>query len=113
HARLIRQLTLCATLAALLAGCNDGSSAPVPVKATPARTEGTAVYLLIDVSGSMNEQVPNAQGTPEQKLAIAKRAAIAVCEAVEKFAAEDPKRTLRFGIASFSSNANVIVPMDK
>src|SRR4051794_6759233 len=52
------------------------------------RKDGTAVYVLLDVSKSMENTVPNAQGRQEAKLAIAKRAAIDVCKTIAKYADE-------------------------
>ena len=60
---------LSALWAAFAVGCED--SAP-KLSANPNRKDGTAVYLLLDVSGSMSESVPNASGAMESKLAIAK-----------------------------------------
>ena len=99
---------LLVSLALLPAGC--GEDAPV-LTANPNRKDGTAVYLLLDVSGSMNESVPNATGQMEPKLAIAKRAALDVCGAVAKYAQEDKTRNIRLAVASFSDDYVVAVPM--
>ncbi|HEY4328867.1 MAG TPA: vWA domain-containing protein, partial [Phycisphaerae bacterium] len=85
----------------------------VKLHASANRKEGTAVYLLMDVSGSMSESVPNAEGAQEQKLAIAKRAAIGVAESVAKYAGEDKSRDIRLGIARFSDSFNEIIPLEK
>jgi Mg-chelatase subunit ChlD len=89
-----------------------GSHAP-KLTANASRTEGTAVYILIDVSGSMNDSVRNAAGASEKKLAIAKRAAIEACKAIAKHSDDDPKRNIRLAIASFSDDFNVNMPMGK
>ena len=96
------------SLGALTAGCGD--SAPT-LSANSSRKDGTAVYLLLDVSDSMNSTVPNASGKNEPKLAIAKRAAIGVCGAVAKYAQEDKTRNIRLAVASFSEDFVVAVPM--
>ncbi len=83
--------------------CSNSGKAP-KLTASASRTDGTAVYILIDVSGSMADSVPNAKGVQEPKIAIAKRAAIGVCTAIAKYAAEDPKRNIRLALASFSDN---------
>jgi hypothetical protein len=92
----------------LAAGCED--SAP-KLSANPNRKDGTAVYLLLDVSGSMSESVPNALGVRESKLAIAKRAAIDVCRAVAKYANEDKTRNIQLAVASFSDDYLVAAGM--
>jgi Mg-chelatase subunit ChlD len=76
------------------------------------RKDGTAVYILLDVSGSMNESVPNAAGAAEPKLALAKRAAIDACRAIAKYAAEDRTRTIRVAVASFSDDYVVASAMN-
>jgi Mg-chelatase subunit ChlD len=99
---------LTACLGVLPAGCGE----EVPkLSAHPNRKDGTAVYLLLDVSGSMAESVPNASGVPETKLTIAKRAAIDVCQAVAKYANEDEKRNIRMAVASFSDDYFVTAAM--
>jgi hypothetical protein len=103
-----------------LASCCIGSalffrtdSTPPTLTASPARTDGTAVYLLIDVSGSMSEQVSNAMGGQEAKLAIARRAAVDVCNAVAKYAGERKDFPIQLAVASFSGGVTNIVPMGK
>jgi Mg-chelatase subunit ChlD len=99
---------LMACWGALAVGCGD--SAP-KLSVRPNRKDGTAVYLLLDVSGSMSESVSNTSGAMESKLGIAKRAAIDVCRAVAKYAGEDKTRTIRLGVASFSDDYQVTVGM--
>ncbi len=104
--------TLVALIAtAFLAACEDSS--PTTLTATPTRTDGTAVYLLIDVSGSMNEQVANASGAKEQKIAIARRAALDVYKAVAKYAEERKDHPMRIAVAAFSGQTVNVVPMGK
>jgi Mg-chelatase subunit ChlD len=93
-------MLLAAALGALAAGCDNAPS----LSANPNRKDGTAVYLLLDVSGSMADSVPNASGKNEPKLAIAKRAAIDACRAVAKYADEDKSRNIRLAVASFSDD---------
>ncbi|HVT79745.1 MAG TPA: vWA domain-containing protein [Phycisphaerae bacterium] len=92
--------------------CGHSAKAP-KLTANASRTDGTGVYILIDVSGSMQDAVPNATGVSEEKLAIAKRAAIDACKAIAKYADEDPKRNIRLAVASFSDDLMVDVPMGK
>jgi Mg-chelatase subunit ChlD len=99
-----------ASLGMLIAGC--GEDVPT-LSAAPNRKEGTAVYLLLDVSGSMDDEVPNAAGVKEAKLVIAKRAAIDACKAIAKYADEDKTRTIRVAVASFSDDYVVAFDMNK
>ena len=100
-------LSFCCLSALILPHCDQ-----VKLHATPNRREGTAVYLLMDISGSMDDSVPNAQGTSEKKIVIAKRAATDVCQQIAKYAAEDKSRVIKLGIASFSDTFKEIVPTD-
>jgi Mg-chelatase subunit ChlD len=93
--------------------CSHSSDKPPTLTANASRTDGTAVYILIDVSGSMDDSVPNAQGVQEPKLAIAKRAAINACADIAKYAADDPKRNIRLAVASFSDDFVVESQMNK
>lgn len=94
-----------------LKSCGDEKAPTLTASAN--RADGVAVCLLIDVSGSMDASVPNAAGKKEQKLAIAKRAAVEVCRAVAKYAEEDKSRTIRIGVASFSDDYELDMPIDK
>jgi hypothetical protein len=81
--------------------------------ASPHPTDGIAVYLLLDVSGSMDQHVPNAAGASEAKLAIAKRAGIAVCRQIAQYAHEKPASNIRLAIASFSDTCRTVLPLDR
>lgn len=76
-------------------------------------THGTAVYMLLDTSGSMGDSTNNAQGGGEAKLAVAKRAAIAACRQIAKYGEEDKTRNIQLAIASFSDTVVPLVPMGK
>ena len=93
-------------------GSQCGENVP-KLAASANRKDGTAVYILLDVSGSMDESVPNATGAAEPKLAIAKRAAIDACRAIAKYAAEDQTRTIRVAVASFSDDFLVASGMNQ
>src|SRR5664279_197849 len=101
---------ICALVAAMFSKCSRDDVVPT-LTANPNRKDGTAVYLLLDVSGSMDEAVPNDKGQQEPKLAIAKRAAIDVCKSVAKYADEDKSRTIQMAVASFSDDFAVSVNM--
>lgn len=93
----------------MLASCED--SAP-KLAATPHTVNGTGVYILLDVSGSMADSVRNSAGVEEAKLAIAKRAGTSVCQQIAKYAQESPARNIKLAVASFSDDCRTIVPLD-
>ena len=79
-------------------------------------TRGTAVYMLLDTSGSMADSTANAQGGEggrEGKLAVAKRAAIAACRQIAKYGEEDKTRNIQLAIASFNDQVHPLLPMGK
>jgi Mg-chelatase subunit ChlD len=104
----LRLTLLMVAVGAVSRGC--GENVPT-LSAEPARTTGTVVYVLLDVSGSMSDPVTNATGNSEAKLSIAKRAAIDVCKAVAKYAAEDKTRHLEIALATFSNDFQVTTAM--
>ena len=109
--RTLRRLTQAGFMLACLvmvASCED--SAP-KLAASPHTVNGTGVYILLDVSGSMADQVRNASGAQEAKLAVAKRAGISVCQQIAKYAQESPARNIKLAVASFSDDCRTVVPL--
>ena len=68
------------------------------------RRPGIAIALVVDVSGSMAENVKGADGRPAPKIEIARRAAAALVKKAEEFQRAHPDRTLLLGIYEFSGN---------
>lgn len=86
-----------------------------PSGAVPAR-EGLAAAIVIDVSGSMNEEVTGEAGRNEPKIAIARRAAQDLVEQFAKYAEERKDEPVLLGLYEFSERSNAadcrpIVPM--
>ncbi|MGA2498148.1 MAG: vWA domain-containing protein [Tepidisphaeraceae bacterium] len=69
----------------------------------PARKDGIAVALLIDTSGSMNDAVPDADGSHRPKIDIARRCVLRVVKQAEGFAREQPGTPVLLGIYEFST----------
>lgn len=78
-----------------LAGCGDVISATVPANI---EGEGTALFIVYDLSGSMEEGVKNSKGVSEEKCAIADRALITVGKRFDAYLAANSNRTLGVGI---------------
>jgi len=106
---LIVGLVIFACAAGSLFSCGEKDP---KLTASPNRTEGTGVYVILDVSGSMEDSVPNAQGVKEGKLLIAKRAALDVCKAIDKYAQEDKSRKIMVAVADFSDTFELRYPMN-
>src|SRR5687767_4962562 len=70
-----------------------------------ARREGIGAILLVDTSGSMKDNVPDADGRPRMKLDIARRCVVSVVKQAEGFAAERSDRPVLLGLFEFSGNA--------
>jgi hypothetical protein len=74
--------------------------------------EGLAIALLIDTSGSMRDQVADADGARRPKIDIAKRSCRRVIDGIEKFAARNPDKKLQVGLYEFSgTKGREILPM--
>src|SRR5215467_7813004 len=72
-----------------------------PVTATQYR-EGIAAAILIDTSGSMQEQVRDASGGLRPKIAIARRAALNLVDQVDHYAREHSDKSIVLGVYEFS-----------
>jgi Mg-chelatase subunit ChlD len=87
----------------------------VPPVGVAAR-EGLAAAIVIDVSGSMNEDVKGESGRNEPKIAIARRAAQDLVDQFARYAEERKEEPVLLGLYEFSERSNVadcrpIVPM--
>jgi len=65
--------------------------------------EGIAAAILVDTSGSMEDQVVGTDGSSERKIIIARRAVIDLIRQFEDFADKHPDRPVLVGIYEFSS----------
>ncbi len=105
---------------------NKGKSSPTSVQdiekavrspTTGPRTDGVAVAILIDTSGSMSDPVKDADGRQVAKFAIAQRCLSKIAGQLEGAAKEQPGQPLLLGIYEFSargrSSFRKIVPMGK
>ena len=115
--RVFRPGTLLLLLAAATA-CesevkrNDGPSRAerrideqlTPSAAVTAR-EGIAAAIVIDVSGSMKEEVEGENRRDERKIEIARRAARGLVEQFARYADDHPKETVLLGIYEFSERS--------
>lgn len=67
------------------------------------RREGIAAVILVDTSGSMAKRVTDVSGELTPKIKIAKRSVIDLVRQFERYARENPERTISLGIYEFSS----------
>lgn len=67
-----------------------------------ARTDGIAVAVLVDVSGSMEDVVSDASGQRVPKIEIARRSMVNLVAQAEQAAGKAPERKLRLGVYEFS-----------
>ncbi|NWG12690.1 MAG: VWA domain-containing protein [Acidobacteria bacterium] len=65
--------------------------------------DGTAAAILVDTSGSMEEDVPGADGARTPKIVIARRAVTNLIRNFEEFAQKNPDKRVLVGIYEFSS----------
>ena len=78
-------------------------AALAPASATPApQREGLAAAILIDVSGSMNDEVEGEGGRDERKIEIARRAAADLVDQFARYAEEHADEPVLLGIYEFS-----------
>jgi Mg-chelatase subunit ChlD len=78
--------------------------------------EGLAAAILIDVSGSMEEEVRGASGREEEKISIARRAARDLVEQFARYADEHPGEPVLLGLFEFSERSGqpdcrAVIPM--
>ena len=89
----------------------------LPASVITAR-EGLAAAIVIDVSGSMNDEVTAGNGSEEKKIEIARRAARDLVEQFARYAEDHVDEPVLLGIYEFSERAGVpdarpVVPMGK
>ena len=78
--------------------------------------EGIAAAIVIDVSGSMDEEVEGADGREERKIDIARRAARGLVEQFARYADDHKQDTVLLGIYEFSersgqADCRPVIPM--
>ncbi len=71
-----------------------------------ASSEGVAIGVAIDVSGSMNDLVIDKDGAPKPKIDIAHRCALDFLKQADSFAKEHVDKKIEIGIFEFSSRRN-------
>jgi Mg-chelatase subunit ChlD len=86
-----------------------------PASAVPQR-EGLAAAILIDVSGSMDDEVRGADGRREPKIDIARRAARGLVEQFARYAEDHRDEPVLLGLYEFSQRAGkedcrAVIPM--
>lgn len=78
--------------------------------------EGLAAAILIDVSGSMEDEVRGENGREEEKIVIARRAARDLVEQFARYAEEHPDESVLLGLYEFSERSGepdcrAVIPM--
>ena len=73
-----------------------------PAGAPSTTTEGLAAAIVIDVSGSMNDKVVGRDGQREEKIAIARRAALDLVAQFASYASDHPAEPVQLGVFEFS-----------
>lgn len=76
-----------------------------PSSDTAPQREGLAAAILIDVSGSMEEDVRGQDGQEEEKIEIARRAARDLVEQFTRYADEHPDEPVLLGLYEFSERS--------
>lgn len=124
-------LAVLATVA--IGGCEIERSAPrddgrsrterrIDEQLAPAREipqkEGLAAAILIDVSGSMDDEVRGEDGRKEEKIEIARRAARDLVEQFARYADEHPDEPVLLGLYEFSErndqpDCRAVIPMGR
>jgi Mg-chelatase subunit ChlD len=74
-------------------------------RSSVSRQSGTAVAVLVDVSGSMRESVSSAFGQVQPKIEIARASVLRLFGQVDRFAREHPDRPVVVGVYEFSARA--------
>jgi Mg-chelatase subunit ChlD len=78
--------------------------------------EGLAAAIVIDVSGSMKDKVEDRDGRREEKIAIARRAALDLVDQFAAYAREHPDEPVQLGLYEFSRrrgdpDCRTVIPM--
>src|SRR5262245_54736343 len=79
------------------------------------RQDGIGAAILLDASGSMADEVPDAAGRRRPKIVIARKSVTDLVRRFSDFAAEHPDRVVRVAILEFSHRdrqpaARIVVP---
>jgi Mg-chelatase subunit ChlD len=85
---------------------DESRTAALAARLTPTTTEwrdGLAAVVLVDVSGSMNDRVRDADGERRRKIAIARRAALDLVKSFEAYARAHAAETVSVGVYEFSA----------
>ena len=83
--------------------------------ATPDK-DGLAAAIVIDVSGSMNDKVAGQNGRSEEKIVIARRAALGIVDQFVAYARDHPDAPVQLGVFEFSRrrgdpDCRAVIPM--
>jgi hypothetical protein len=110
----------------MASGVRQAAQAPAPVRNPIApmlenhsglpREAGTAVAVLVDVSGSMRQPVSSGAGQTQPKIEIAKASVLRLVSQIDHFVREHPNKPVVLGIYEFSArshqpSARTLVPM--
>jgi Mg-chelatase subunit ChlD len=118
-----RQSVLLLSVALVAACSGDGDAGEdarlderLAVRSTVAAREGLAAAILIDVSGSMADQVLNESGGREAKIDVARRAGRDLVDQFARYAADHADEPVMLGVYEFSAlpgkpDCRTIVPM--
>ncbi len=79
-----------------------GAQLAPPAGAPATTTEGLAAAIAIDVSGSMNDKVTGRDGRREEKIVIARRAALDLVAQFASYASDHPAEPVQLGVFEFS-----------
>jgi Mg-chelatase subunit ChlD len=128
-----RRAALAVAAVVAIAGCeiersssrDDGLSRTerrIDEQLAPAREvqprEGLAAAILIDVSGSMEDEVRGQDGREQEKIEIARRAARDLVEQFARYADDHPDEPVLLGLYEFSErndqpDCRVVIPMGR
>jgi len=86
----------------------SADAAEAPYQSEVGEGLGAAVAILIDTSGSMKD---NAPGESRSKYEVARETLERVLDATDAFAARRPDFPIKIGLYSFSSDVNVLQPI--
>lgn len=86
-----------------------------PAGQPPSPRDGIAAAILVDVSGSMDDEVEGEDGREERKIEIARRAARDLVEQFAKYAEAHPDDPVLLGLYEFSERSGAdcrpVIPM--
>ena len=87
---------------------------PTPDAASTPPREGIAAVVLMDVSGSMDEEI---RGSEEPKIAVARRAAVDLVSQFDAYADAHPDEPVLVGLFEFSGRAGAstreVIPLSR